>query len=196
MPTQKLRRGSANRSTGPRTANGKANSRLNARRHGLASKLAIAGLTQEHVALAAAIVASDADDETYRAAHIIADCEITLRTIRQLKLEVFNDKRRGFFDLAPHESDIVNKMQQVLTEARAARGTADAAIVQLVEKVVQEVTTSTRSLYANVRRRRDLQPISLIAVEDLRRLERYERAVIRRRRRALFSLMYYNSAHT
>jgi len=193
LPTQKARSGGPARS--PRAADRKANSRLNALRHGLAAKLAIAGPTEEHVALTEAIAGPDFGYDAYQAAQIIADSTITLRNIRQLKLEVLNDKSRGFFDLEPFESEAVSTLQKGLAEASRARGEVGADIVEIVDQVLREALIFSQNSYAYARRRRELQPISFSAVEDLRRLERYERAAIRRRRRALFSLAFYNSAN-
>ncbi|MHB2166335.1 hypothetical protein [Alsobacter sp. R-9] len=75
-------RRNAQRSTGPRSADGKARSRLNALKHGLSASLPAVVATAETAALAAALVPADAGPEARSAAARLALAETMLEKVR------------------------------------------------------------------------------------------------------------------
>jgi len=76
-------RANAARSTGPRTKAGKAATRLNALRHGLAAASNYEpGADQEIEALAHAIVGAEGRSELLALARLVADAELSLRRVR------------------------------------------------------------------------------------------------------------------
>ena len=80
-------RANAARSTGPRTAAGKAATRLNALRHGLAAASHYEpGTDQEVEALAHAIVGAERGSELLALACRVADAELSLRRVRTAQM--------------------------------------------------------------------------------------------------------------
>jgi hypothetical protein len=74
-------------STGPRTESGKARSKRNSLRHGLAAKLHTTGhVSQEIKHLAAAIVGPDPDPSRLHFAIVAAEAEFELRRVRAARL--------------------------------------------------------------------------------------------------------------
>jgi hypothetical protein len=80
----KANRANAVLSTGPRSQEGKAKSRLNARRHGLAS-LEL-GAEKEVESLARAIAGEEADNELLDIAREVAEAEIVLRRVFRARI--------------------------------------------------------------------------------------------------------------
>jgi len=82
-------RRNAQRSTGPRTANGKARARLNAWRHGLAVQLSATGAGDSEVKrLASAIAGPNPDLCRLHFANIAAEAEFELRRVRACRLSL------------------------------------------------------------------------------------------------------------
>jgi hypothetical protein len=82
-------RRNAQRSTGPRTANGKARARLNALRHGLAVQLSARGAGAREVErLASAIAGPNPDPCRLHFANIAAEAEFELRRVRAYRLSL------------------------------------------------------------------------------------------------------------
>ena len=85
-------RRNAQRSTGPRTASGKARIRHNAFKHGLAA-LAVRdpAVAAEVKHLAAVISTEGSDPADCRQAPIIAECEVALRRVRAARVRVMEE---------------------------------------------------------------------------------------------------------
>jgi hypothetical protein len=84
-------RANAARSTGPRTKAGKAATRLNALRHGLAAALHHdPGVDREIEALARAIIGAEGGSELIALARRVADAEWALRLVRSAKKSLEN----------------------------------------------------------------------------------------------------------
>src|SRR5579871_4553789 len=84
-------RANAARSTGPRTKAGKAATRLNALRHGLAAASYYeSSADQEIEALAQAIVGAERGSELLALARRIANAELGLRRVRSAQLVLAN----------------------------------------------------------------------------------------------------------
>jgi hypothetical protein len=82
-------RRNAQRSTGPRMANGKARARLNAWRHGLAVQLSATGAGDCEVKrLASAIAGPNPDPCRLHFANIAAEAEFELRRVRACRLSL------------------------------------------------------------------------------------------------------------
>jgi hypothetical protein len=83
----KANRANAVLSTGPRSQEGKAKSRHNARRHGLASSLQLEPDAEKEVErLAHAIAGEEADDELLGLAREVAEAEIVLRRVFRARM--------------------------------------------------------------------------------------------------------------
>jgi hypothetical protein len=88
-------RANAARSVGPRSAAGKARSRLNARRHGLAASLRLEpGADEEIERLARAIAGEEAGPELLGLARRVAEAEITLRRVFRAQMMLPDIPRR------------------------------------------------------------------------------------------------------
>ena len=88
-------RANAARSTGPRTKAGKAATRLNALRHGLAASSHYeAGADQETETLARAIAGAEEGSELLALARRVADAELRLRRVRSAQMFLVNTARR------------------------------------------------------------------------------------------------------
>ena len=82
-------RRNAQRSTGPRTAKGKARARLNALQHGLAVRLSATGACDREVEhLASAIAGPNPDPCRLHFANIAAEAEFELRRVRAYRLSL------------------------------------------------------------------------------------------------------------
>jgi hypothetical protein len=88
-------RANAARSTGPRTKAGKAATRLNALRHGLAASSHYqAGADREIETLARAIVGAQEGSELLALARRVAGAELRLRRVRSAQMFLVNTARR------------------------------------------------------------------------------------------------------
>ena len=109
-------RRNALRSTGPRTAAGKARSSRNALWHGLAAAAIDPTMPEDAVRVARAIVGRNADPLAFERALQIAHAELDLRQARSARLAVFDD----------YAAAVVN------SNAQTALSSIDKAIKQLV----------------------------------------------------------------
>ena len=84
------------KSCGPRTANGKLRSRVNARKHGLSASVLINPKLQANtLQLAHAIVGHNADDRVLKQALIVAETELTLQRIHQTRVAFVEEGHIG-----------------------------------------------------------------------------------------------------
>jgi hypothetical protein len=80
----------ASRSTGPRTAGGKSRSKINARRHGLATRLEDGYEQSKGIECLTAILANGNDDFIWvEQSRVVAECHFDLRRIRTARHDVF-----------------------------------------------------------------------------------------------------------
>lgn len=97
-------RQNARRSTGPRTPEGKARSRLNAQSHGLAAQDPNPGFDDAVEQLAGVLVGEQADSPALlQAARNFAEAELHLRRVRGVKLQLVRDyitRASGVSDIA------------------------------------------------------------------------------------------------
>ena len=167
-------RRNAARSTGPRTSAGKARSRTNARRHGLSANRhpldAIAAETRE---LSLAICGPDADPDERAQADIVADCEVLLRTIRNLEVMAYSGV--SFEEVEPLNV-LMEKAEMCRVELRR-RGMLDPGL----EKAHEQTKKTVELLHRLLNR---LQPAFLTAA----RLQRYEKRVKARQMAAIRDL--------
>jgi hypothetical protein len=88
-------RANARASTGPKTAQGKAHSARNARRHGLnLPVLSNPALSEDVEALASEIAGAGATPEVHDLARRIAEAQIDLRRVRSARHDLFSGARR------------------------------------------------------------------------------------------------------
>jgi hypothetical protein len=104
-------RANAARSAGPRTANGKAALRLNARRHGLAAALRLdPGEEQEVDRLARAIMGEEVGDDLWELARRIAEAEILWRRVIRARM------------MLPQIPDRLTRFKWTITASRRLAG--------------------------------------------------------------------------
>jgi hypothetical protein len=162
-------RRNATRSTGPRTAQGKARAAQNAQKHGLArSVFDNPALAAEIENLARLIAGPAADARRLSHAAAIAAADIDLRRIRE--------ERRRLYMQGP-----LNPEPKIRRDPRAA---AEAA------SLTSEVSHEGRSASADGGRGKATWPwqFALSNSKALERLERYERRALSRRKRAIRAL--------
>jgi hypothetical protein len=91
-------------STGPRSANGKTRSAQNARRHGLSLSVSSPTLSEQVKSLAIEIAGDLADPRKLARAQEIAELQVTLLRIRQVRDEIFKGMERCS---SPEERDVL-----------------------------------------------------------------------------------------
>ncbi len=97
----------AQRSTGPRSAAGKRQSRLNAIKHGLAMSVpAVPELSQEVISLTQAIAGEDQGNvRFFQAATLVAEAAIDLLRVRRVKTELYNGLSSNRGSLTPLQAE-------------------------------------------------------------------------------------------
>ena len=198
-------RGSARNSTGPRTGRGKARASRNALRHGLAAATVRHGDEPEQVARIALLIAGNADDGVrYEQAVIAAESGLLIARIRLFRakaIERFRERLRSPFfpgSPLPQEFDGVARLHG-LGNTRADRDIMR-RWVKATEASVKELKASVKELHRGnttrliafgdsfkqgARGPRTDAECFLLALSEIRALERYERRALSRRRRAI-----------
>ena len=198
-------RGNARNSTGPRTGRGKARASRNALRHGLAAATVGHGDEPEKIARIARLIAGNARDGVrYEQAVIAAESGLLIARIRLFRvnaIERFRERLRSPFypgSPLPQEFDGVARLHG-LGNTRADRDIMG-RWVKATEAGVKELKAGVKDL-----RRRDAARLIafgdsfkqgargprtdaecfLLALPEIRALERYERRALSRRRRAI-----------
>jgi len=127
MATEKqilANRQNAKRSTGPRTAAGKAISSRNAFRHGLSRSLERDELKQHSIEILASAIAGTSDGKRRNAAIAIAAAHLEIERVRNVRTEIINN-----IDLATATSKELwrlNAIDRYETRARTDRRRASA----------------------------------------------------------------------
>ena len=155
---QQANQNNAKRSTGPRTARGKLRAKLNAQRHGLATKQAALPEVQS---MAKAICGKGASRLQYEEALNVAESQFILQAVRDARLATI--KRMMITTPTPKEQ--VADSGEPLLEGEGQAG---------CEEQSQENEEHENIVAAVVR-----------ALPELARYNRYERRALSRRRRAI-----------
>jgi hypothetical protein len=198
-------RRNARKCTGPRTQRGKAKASRNALRHGLAGASADHGHDSEKVERIARLIAGKADDCTrYEQAIIIAESWLLISRIRLFRInaiERFRERMESpFFPGSPLPQEIEGLARQHgLGNTREVRDTIG-RLCDATEAGFNELKASMKELCGGNAARliafdesfekepskpRTDAECFLLAVSELRALERYERRALSRRRRAI-----------
>ena len=198
-------RGNPRNSTGPRTGRGKARASRNALRHGLAAATVDHGDAPEKVARIARLIAGNAaDGARYEQAIIAAESALLIARIRLFRakaIERFRERIKSPFfpgSPLPQEFDGVAR-QQGLGNSRAEKDIIG-RWVKATEAGVKELEASVKLLHRGDASRliafgdsfekgapqpRTDAECCLLALSEIRALERYERRALSRRRRAI-----------
>jgi hypothetical protein len=166
-------RDNVRRSTGPRTRAGKQRSKMNASRHGLSS--ALSGSTpraRETEALSRAISAGSESAHVRHQASIIADCEMSLKLIRNLRAKTMEEP---FFDTPSWAKPFDDNVKREVALERAGKMTPP----------LKEIFVMSRKLGKVVLRVLDDR------LSTLRQLGRYERKIVLRKVAAVRELAFY-----
>jgi hypothetical protein len=160
-------RGNAGRSTGPRSAAGKARSAQNARRHGLAASRSFGGVTAKLVEELTRKLAGDAaDPECLFYAGKAAEMEVMLRCICEARVKLINahlPKPEKVISAPAEQSPDAINTAPAQEDGRAQQAPRCVAGYQEADALLQ-------------------------VLPELLRLERYEAAALAGRRRALLQL--------
>jgi hypothetical protein len=198
-------KGNARKRTGPRTGRGKARTSRNALRHGLAAATAGHSDEPEKIARIARLIAGDARNGVrYEQAVIAAESGLLIARIRLFRvkaIERFRERIRSPFfpgSPLPQEFDGVARLHglgNTLAERDIVRRWVKAteASVKELKASVKELRrrNATRlivfgdSLKQGARGPRTDAECFLLALPEIRALERYERRALSRRRRAI-----------
>jgi hypothetical protein len=177
-------RANARASTGPKTAQGKAHSARNARRHGLSLPvLADRALSEEVEALACEIAGADATAEIREPARRIAEAQIDLRRVRSARHDLLSS---ALGDANYHPRAAKRKKSKLAAEADEIR--AKLALnphlrsIPLVSQVLEGLKRSVQSS------REGPQKFATILADmtgQLAAMDRYERRALSRRKVAI-----------
>jgi hypothetical protein len=128
-------RRNALRSTGPRTQDGKARSRLNAVKHGLAASLPALVETQSSTRLARLLAPDAADEAATVAAARLAAAEAMIERCRHARADlaggIIADETAGADEKATAIATAADRMAALQRYERRARRLADAARAEL-----------------------------------------------------------------
>ena len=198
-------RRNAARSTGPRTQGGRATAARNALRHGLRSASVDHGQEPEVVARIARLIAGKTSDGArYEQAVIIAESALLIARIRLFRIkaiERFRERLRSpFFPGSPLPQEIDGLARLHGLGNSGADRDIMGRWVKATEAGVKELKASVKelrsrnaarliafgdSLKQGARGPRTDAECFLLALPEIRALERYERRALSRRRRAI-----------
>jgi hypothetical protein len=172
----KANRGNAVLSTGPRSEEGKAKSRLNARRHGLASSPQLEpGVEKEVEGLAHAIAGEEADNELVGLAREVAEAEIVLRRVFRARIMLpAIPRRRTDLKLVPSPSEKL--FHAVVRRVSRRKHNAGEHAVRLLQEAGWSPDAPPFVEVPSKRKRKDVEADAL---------ERYERRALSRRKSAI-----------
>lgn len=198
-------RGNARKGTGPRTGRGKARASRNALRHGLAAATVGHGDEPEKIARIARLIAGNAGNGVrYEQAVIAAESGLLIARIRLFRvkaIERFRARlRSSFFPGSPLQQDVDGIARQFgLGNVREVRDTID-RLSHTTVAAIKELKASVKELHCGNATRliafddsfeegapqpRTDAECFLLALSEMRALERYERRALSRRRRAI-----------
>ena len=153
----------AARSTGPRTADGKARSAQNSRRHGFASSIANRGHpSPETERLARTIAGKNPDFSRLEYAYVVAEMQVLLSRISAARIKVINDF-------------LVDKsnLPATVREQEEREGCIGACRIQKEDDSARKASN-------------ELEAAALLhCITELRRLDRYEAHAVSRRTRVI-----------
>ena len=204
-PRVTANRRNARKSTGPRTAGGKARASRNALRHGLRSIIVDPGHQPEKIERIARLIAGNKSDGVgYEQAITIAECSLLISRIRAFRvkaIERFRERMESpFFPGSPLPQEIDGLARQHgLGNTRAERdiigrwakateaGVKEpkAGIKDLRRGDVSRLAAFSHRSETGAKTPRTDAECALLAPSELRALERYERRALSRRRRAI-----------
>jgi hypothetical protein len=174
----KANRGNAQASTGPKTTQGKARAAQNARRHGLSlSIISDPVLSEEVETLAQEIAGESADSEIHQLALRIAEAQIDLRRVRDVRHEFLSNRLND-----PYYDSPANMRAKAVLLGKLLRPNApDISMIALTKFVTSTPQGSDR--------------LALILSQEAKQLllmDRYERRALSKRK---FAIRDFDAAH-
>jgi hypothetical protein len=169
-------------STGPKTAQGRAHSARNARRHGLSLPvLADSGLSEEVEALASEIAGASASSEMHQLARRIAEAQIDLRRVRSARHDLLSS---ALCD-RDYESPAAKRKKAKLAVA-AAKLRARLALSPHLRPVISQLFSGLESsVPSSPEEPQKFATILADMTRQLAAMHRYERRALSRRKFAI-----------
>jgi hypothetical protein len=175
-------RANARASTGPRTAQGRAHSARNARRHGLSLPiLADSGLSEEVEALACEIAGASATPEMHELARRIAEAQIDLRRVRSARHDLLSGALRD----ADYNSPAAVQKKSKLTVATANLRAKVELSPHLRPLISQLLSGLESSVQCSPEGPQKFAAILSDMTKQLAAMDRYERRALARRKFAI-----------